>query len=64
MEKEELFEVAQQVLSHLANDESPQWRRIRKEMQWTLFWPLTKAVFLFWLMHVVIVLISNAIANG
>lgn len=59
MQKQELFEVAQQVLSHLANDDSPQWKSIRKEMQWTLFWPLAKAVFLFWLIYVVITAAAN-----
>lgn len=64
MKKEELFEVVQQVLAHLANDETPLWRRIRKELQWMLFWPLAKAVVLFWLIYVVITIISNAAAAG
>lgn len=59
MDQDEQIEVVRKILDRLVNDESPQWARIRKELQWNLFWPLAKAVFLFWLIYVVISMITS-----
>ena len=64
MDQDEQIEVVRKILDRLANDETPQWKRIRKEMQWNLFWPLAKAVFLFWLICVVIMVLFNWMASA
>ncbi len=58
MDRDEMFEAAQRVLLHFADNQTPEWKRIRKELQWTIFWPLAKAVFLFWLACVAILMMA------
>ena len=57
MTRDEQVEVVRQVLREFATDHSPLWRRIRKEMQWTIFWPLAQAIALYWTIYVAIGLI-------